>query len=116
MSIVVGDPCQNLFQDEGRGMEVLFPKGKSKHQGTNSCLRARQWCGERLVANGANSSKGVSASPTRACRGQSGLGEVDLGKRHSARQLELNIEEPVLSLGFFPSPGLAVARKNSEYD
>jgi hypothetical protein len=47
---------------------------------------------------------------------QSGLGEVDLGKRHSARQLELNIEEPVLSLGFFPSPGLAVARKNSEYD
>jgi hypothetical protein len=66
--------------------------------------------------NGANSSKGVSASPTRTCRGQSGLGEVDLGKRHSARQLELNIEEPVLSLGFFPSPGLAVARKNSEYD
>jgi hypothetical protein len=40
--------------------------------------------------NGANLSKGVSASPTRTCRGQSWLGEVELGKRHSARQLELN--------------------------
>jgi hypothetical protein len=28
MSIVEGDPCQNLFQDEGRGMEALLPKAK----------------------------------------------------------------------------------------
>jgi hypothetical protein len=28
MSTVVGVPCQNLFQDEGRGMEVLLPKAK----------------------------------------------------------------------------------------
>jgi len=68
----------------------VIAQGESKHGGTNSCLRARQWRGGRVVVNGADISKALSASPTPTCRGQSGLEEVDLGIGHSARQLELN--------------------------
>ena len=68
----------------------VIAQGESKYGGANSCLRARQWCGGRVVVNGANISKGVSASPTPTCRGRSGLEEVELGIGHSARQLELN--------------------------